>query len=124
MKEANLIVVGKLQPDYTVSKNLSGGHVAIEQVLLGKAATNKPLMVQYATDERFIPGILSSAHTISRTNSYICFLKSGPALQGSNSTLVVVPVGKSRLACNGFELLTDRTLKDTKDLLAERTKEK
>jgi hypothetical protein len=124
VKEANLIVVGKLQPQNTVSKHLSGGHVEIEQVLLGTVATNKPLVVQYATDELFIPGIFSRTHAISRTNKYICFLTNGPAIQGSESALVSVPVGKRRLASNGFELLTDGTLKVTKSLIVERNKER
>ena len=122
VKEAEVIVVGKLQPEYTVSKHLSGGHVEIEQVLLGTVTTNKPLTVQYACDERFIPGMISSTHTINRTNKYICFLNSGPAAQGSNRTVVLVPVGKRRLACDGFELLTGRALEETKNLIAERTK--
>jgi hypothetical protein len=124
VREANLIVVGKLSAEYTVGKNLNGGFVEIEQVLLGTVATNKPLTVQYAWDESFIPGIFSRAHTMSRTNKHICFLTNSPATQGSESTGVSVPVGKRRLASNGFEFLTDATLKETKSLIVERNRKR
>src|SRR5882724_3318586 len=65
VREATLIVVGKLLPLNDVSKYLSGGEVEVEQVLLGATATNKPMAVEYA---KFIPGMFSSTHVISTTN--------------------------------------------------------
>src|SRR5882672_1359237 len=124
VREATLIVVGKLRPVNDVSKYLSGGDVEIEQVLLGAAATNKPMAVEYANDERFIPGMFSSTHVISKTNKYICFLTLLPTRMSTNNTLVAAPVGKGRLACNGFELLTDRALKEVEGLIEKRNKRK
>ena len=124
VKEADLIVVGKLHPLSTISRHSNSGRVEIEEVLLGAASTNKPLEVQYATDERFIPGHASSTHAISRTNKYICFLASRPVTNGPNTAPVVVPVGKGEYACNGFELLTDKALAKTRDLIAERNKKR
>jgi hypothetical protein len=120
VREATLIVVGKLRPVNDVSKYLSGGEVKVEQVLLGATATNKPMAVEYAN----FPGMFSNTHVFSETNKYICFLTLVPTRMSTNNTLVGVPVGKGRLACNGFELLTDRAFKEVEGLIEKRNKRK
>jgi hypothetical protein len=124
VREAKLIVVGKLHPYVTVSRNQDSSTIEVEEVLFGAAPTNKTLMVWYQSDRLFTPGIASSTHHVSPTNHYICFLTYDGETQSVSGAVRMLAIGKRRYAHDAFEVATEATLKDVVDLIAERNKNK
>jgi hypothetical protein len=124
VQESKLIVVGKLQGSVTISKHQDSSTVQIDKVLFGSIPTNRVLLVWYATDRLLTPGIASSTHRISRTNSYICFLTFDHAKQTKTDTFQARAIGKGHYAHNAFELVTDAALKEVATLIAEKNKKK
>jgi hypothetical protein len=124
VKEAKLIVVGKLRGYVTISKHQDSSWVDVEEVLSGIGPTNKTLLVWYSTDRQFIPGIASSTHHVTPTNRYICFLTCDQNTQSSSNTFQARAVGKWRYAHDAFELATEKALKEVRDCIEERNKKK
>lgn len=124
VREAKLIVVGKLQGTVTISKHKDSSIVEIEKVLLGSVPTNKVLLVWYAGSRLLTPGIASSTHQISPTNSYICFLTFDHSPKAKTDTFHTHAIGKGHYAHNGLQLATEEALKQVVSLIGERHKTK
>lgn len=124
VQESKLIVIGKLQGSVTISRHQDSSTIQIEKVLFGSIRTNRVLLVWYATDRQFTPGIVSSTHQISPTNRYICFLTFDHSKQPKTDTIQAHAIGKGHYAHNAFEPATDTALKEVATLIAERSKKK
>jgi hypothetical protein len=118
--QATLIVVGKLRDPGGFSRPAQSCRIEVEQVLFGNIPTNKTLVVSYSATARFTPRI---THDIQH-HSYICFVTSEGVEQESSATYVTRAVGRSRYSHDGFELATDKALRDVKDLVEAKKKKK
>jgi hypothetical protein len=118
---ADLVAIGKVSgPLMAVSKNSNYAEIQIERILFGSIPTNKTLVAWYAWTPLLVPGVSSSTHHVSPTNSYICFLVRRAADQDTKKWYVMSPVGARRYAHNGFELATSQVLDEVTKLVAER----
>jgi hypothetical protein len=124
VREAKLIVVGKLQGTVTVSKHQDSSIVQVDKVLFGSAPTNKVLLVWYAGGRQLTPGIASSTHQISQTNRYICFLTFAHSRQPATDTFQARAIGKGHYAHNAFELATEGAMKEVATLIEKKGKKK
>ena len=111
------MVIGRIKPSI-LSKNSNTGYIEIEQILFGTVSTNKTVLVGYATDGHFIPGIFSITHRLDPTNRYICFLTNYAATPSPTSPPEMRVVGQARLACDGFELATEQAVRNSRALIA------
>lgn len=122
---ADVIAIGKV-PGFlmAVSKNSNYAEIQIDRILFGSIPTNKTLVAWYAWTPLLIPGVSSSTYHVSPTNSYICFLVRRAADQDTKEWYVMSPVGESRYAHNGFELVTSQALDEVTRLIAARSTQK
>jgi hypothetical protein len=117
--QATLIVVGKLRLPQLLSKH-TDCRIEVEEVLFGAIPTNGTLVVSYTESGRFSPSLIRNREK----ESYICFVTTEGVEQKSSLTYATRGVGQSAFAHDAFELATDKTLRDVKDLIKERKRRK
>ena len=120
VKQATLIVVGKLRDVQDLGRHRSSCRVEVEQVLLGAIPTNKAtLIVSYTPTGRFWPSRASK----TKDESYLCFVTDAGVEQDSQGKHLTRAVGQSRYAHDAFELATEKQVWYVKYLI-ERQKGK